>query len=115
MSHVSIGRKAEDAVAYYLQNKGYEIICQNWRTRSCEIDIVAQMDDVLYFVEVKYRQSNQYGTGLDFITPRKLKQMQYAANVWLHHNSWSGEVMLCAAEVSGDNFTVTNFVDSVTT
>ncbi len=101
MSTTSSGREAEQAVADNLVKQGYAILAQNWRTKSCEIDIVAKMNATVYFVEVKYRAKADWGDGLDAITPKKLAQMQYAAEVWVRDNRWEGEVALMAASVSG--------------
>lgn len=103
MSRKSVerGRLAEDAAAAFLQRKGCSIIARNWRTRHCEIDIVAVRDAIVYFCEVKLRSTNKQGHGLDYITPRKLAQMTFAADYWLARTGWSGECQLCAIEVDG--------------
>jgi uncharacterized protein (TIGR00252 family) len=110
MTTFEVGRRAEVAAAEFLKAKDCKIIEQNWRTRFCEIDIVACRGNVVYFVEVKYRRSNAYGSGLEYVTPKKLKQMRFAAESWLHAHAWRGEFQLCAIEVSGENFRVTNAV-----
>lgn len=97
------GRAAESEVAKYLSEQGFKILDQNWRTRTCEIDLVAQKDKVIYFVEVKYRSTIDQGDGFEYITPAKLKQMAYAAEVWVQENNWSGDYRLLAAAVSGEN------------
>ena len=71
----------------------------NWMTPRCEIDIVAQKGKRIYFVEVKYRQQSTYGRGVDYITPRKLKQMAFAAETWVWDNAWDGEYQLSVASV----------------
>jgi ribonuclease HII len=101
------GRKAEEAAADFLTKKGCKIIAQNWRTRWCEIDIVAERHNIAYFCEVKYRQHVRQGGGLEYITPRKLEQMRFAAESWVHAHHWQGEYQLCAIEVSGENFQIT--------
>lgn len=108
------GRQAEMAAAAYLKGQGYSIIDQNWRNRWCEIDIIAQKARVLYLIEVKYRQSEQQGTGLDYITPRKLEQMYRAAIWYVTESGWSGDYSLAAIELTGHDFTVTAFIASVT-
>ena len=47
------GRAGEDRSASYLQDDGYQILFQNWRTRTGEIDIIAFKEPFLVFVEVK--------------------------------------------------------------
>ena len=107
------GRAAEDAAAEYLKRKGYKILAQNWRTRWCEIDIVAERKNVVYFVEVKYRRSSTQGSGLEYITQRKLAQMQFAAESWVHEQAWRGDYRLSAIEVSGQDFAVTAHLEDV--
>lgn len=83
----AVGNRAEEVAAACLTRRGYEVVDRNWRKSQCEIDIVAQKDNRLYFVEVKYRKNNQQGGGLVAITPKKLRQMTFAARVYLH---WHG-------------------------
>lgn len=99
------GNIAEAVVAQKLRSSGYKILDQNWRTKRCEIDIVATKSDKVYFVEVKYRNNSRQGSGVEYITSTKLRQMEYSAQTWVSHNDWSGEAQLVVAEVSGDNFT----------
>ena len=74
----------------------------NWRTRWCEIDIISKKDGVVYFIEVKFRSSNEWGDGFSYLTPKKLKQMRFAAELWLSDNGWSGEAQLIAASVDSN-------------
>lgn len=97
------GRVAETAVAQHLARKSYKILAQNWKTKVCEIDIVARKNDVIYFVEVKYRSDDEQGSGLEHITPRKLSQIKFAVRVWCHNSNWDGNCRLLGAEVSGPN------------
>jgi Holliday junction resolvase-like predicted endonuclease len=101
------GSQAEDAAARYLQRQGCSIVARNWRTRYCEIDIVAQRGTTLYLCEVKYRATSHQGQGMDYITPAKLRRMAFAAEIWMAQTSWQGEHSLCAIEVSGPDFRIT--------
>lgn len=101
MSTTELGRQAEALVASQLTQKGYLVLAQNWRTKRCEIDIVAQKKHTVYFVEVKYRAKADWGDGLDVITDKKLAQMTYAAEVWCAAENWSGDCVLMVASVSG--------------
>ena len=107
MTTLDTGRKAEAAAAEFLQRKGCKITAKNWRTRRCEIDVIAERKGVIYFCEVKYRSSLSQGSGLEYITPKKLSQMQFACEYWVAQNNWQGEYRLCAIEVSGKDFRVT--------
>lgn len=96
----NIGDHGEGLVCDYLKQQGFEIIDRNWRTRYCEIDIIAKKNNRIHFVEVKTRKSELYGSGFEYITPKKLKQMRFAAEFWVHKNDWQGECLLSAASVT---------------
>ena len=113
MTNFAHGREAEQAAAEYLQRQGYEVVAQNWRTRACEIDIVAMKDKTAYCVEVKYRKNNAQGRGLEYITASKQKQMDFAARMWAATNNWQGDITLGAIEVSGPSYDITEFLESI--
>jgi len=100
----AIGQSAEAAVAEHLAQNSYKILARNWKTKICEIDIIARKDDVIYFVEVKYRAGESQGTGFEYIGPKKMQQIGFAARVWCQNNGWEGDYRLLGAEVSGLNF-----------
>ena len=105
--NVAAGRFGEDVAVHYLESSGHKIIARNWKTKWCEIDIVSQLGEVLYFCEVKYRRD---GSGLDAITPKKLRQMRFAAELYLsEHPGFSAK--LAAIAVSPDG--VTDFIDNL--
>ncbi len=110
MSTTTTGRRAETAAARYLESKGYRIVQQNWRTRWCEIDLVATKANIAVLIEVKYRRRSNWGSGLEYITRAKYRQMAYAAEFWMACHDWSGLCHLAAVEVSGPNFQVTAFI-----
>lgn len=113
MKTIEAGRKAEAIAAAFLEQKGCRIVECNWRTRWCEIDIVAERAGVVYLCEVKYRRQDRQGAGLDYVTPKKLHQMQFAAEVWAAKHSWTGDYQLCAIEVSGPAFHITNVIKDI--
>ncbi len=108
------GRRAEQVTAEYLRKHGFTVVSQNWRTRWCEIDLVVQKDRIIYFVEVKYRRTTNFGGGLDYITQRKLAQMHFAAEFWMaRHGSSARDYRLAAAEVTGESYSVTAWLDDL--
>jgi len=79
----AVGLKAESRCAEWLMANGYAVVERNWKTRFCEIDIIARHGDKLVFVEVKHRRQDNQGGGIAAITPLKLRQMQFAARLYL--------------------------------
>jgi Holliday junction resolvase-like predicted endonuclease len=111
-THNTRGAEAEQAVAIYLDKKGYKILDINWKTKWCEIDIVAQKNMVVHFVEVKFRSNPSQGSGYDYINFKKLQQMKRAADSWVLIKGWEGEYVLSAAEVSGVDLEI-DFIDEI--
>ncbi len=109
-----IGNASETAAAEYLQSRGYEIIDRNWRTKFCEIDIVARKDDVYYFVEVKHRKNADSGDGLAAITPKKLAQMKKAAELYGVMNTPNEiEMQLAVIATQGESSAVITRIEFV--
>lgn len=106
MKHNDDGQLAEAKVAEYLEERGYVIRDRNWKTKQCEVDIIAEKNGCVHFVEVKYRTVSSQGDGFEYITPAKLRQMSFAAEYWVAQNRWEGEYVLSAASVSGPTFQI---------
>lgn len=77
-----IGNESEEAAAQELVQRGHELLERNWRTKWCEIDIVSQRKGILYFTEVKHRKTDTAGGGIAAITPKKQRQMEFAARLY---------------------------------
>lgn len=103
MSTTDVGKMAEQAVADDLIRQGYTILGRNWRTKYCEVDIIASRDEVVWFVEVKYRTTALFGDGLEYIGPSKINHLQRAASLWVTQHGYNGEYTLGAVAVGGDN------------
>ena len=102
MQTTQLGDRGEQAVSEELVRLGYEIVDRNWKTKWCEIDIVAQKNNTTYFIEVKYRRSDTQGDGFDYITDQKLHHMQRAAELWVTTYTWHGPYELLGASVIGE-------------
>lgn len=116
MDTTQIGRLAENhAATYLIKNHGYQLLASNWRTRTCEIDLVMTKDRTVYFIEVKYRRYGGSGSGLESITTKKLSQMKQASYEWLKFNPEysSFQKTLSAIELAGSQFNITNFIESI--
>lgn len=65
-NHNRFGEVGEELAVLHLQKGGFSLICTNWRAHRYEIDIIAQRDNVLHFVEVKTRSVRSRGSD-DFL------------------------------------------------
>lgn len=105
ISNYLAGHSAEVRAAEYLKKRGFKIRELNWKTKYCEIDIVSEKDKAIYFIEVKYRRNQNQGFGLDYITPKKLNQMRFAAEMWVSNHGWTGEYQLAAIGIDEKDIT----------
>lgn len=107
------GALAEQKAAAYLSDQQYDILERNWRTKWCEVDLIAVKDGVLHFVESKYRANGLFGDGLAYVTPHKQKQMRFAAELYIAQKGWQGNAVLSAIEVSGTGFSVSRWIPDI--
>lgn len=102
-----IGDESESAAVAELVRRGYAIVERNWKTKWCEIDIIAKRNNTYYFVEVKHRKTDNSGGGLEAITAAKLRQMSFAAELFVHARKLgSHDRQLMAVSTSGTPPTV---------
>lgn len=73
----------EKVAAEFLVQKGLTIIGKNVRTSYGEIDLIAQENNTIVFVEVKTRTSGEYGPPETGITPQKQIHMVNAAQAYI--------------------------------
>lgn len=86
------GQIGENAAADVLRAKGYRILRQNYRCRYGEIDIIAERGGDVSFVEVKTRQSLNYGRPCEAVTVEKRGHMRRAAHCYLEEMKEKGFV-----------------------
>jgi len=84
--HNDFGKLGEEIAANYLEGKGYEIVERNWRNTHKEIDIIAKDGETLVMVEVKTRQTDEYGNPDIAVTKKKQRLLIAAANAYLFKN-----------------------------
>ncbi len=108
LSTTSRGRHAENLIAEFLAQHQHQIIAQNYKTKSYEIDLISTLDDKIYFTEVKYRKNTTHGSSLEQITNHKLVQMHYAAEKFLsiHPEFQSYQPLLATASVEDSNYKI---------
>ena len=85
----AFGKLGEGAAANFLEAAGYTIVARNFRIRSAEIDIIAQIDNVIVFVEVKARSSTRHGLPSEAVNLRKQRKIIEAAGVFLQEEKFS--------------------------
>ena len=109
------GTKGEDLAVAYLRKKGYRILDRNYRFERGEIDIVAEDNDALVFVEVKARRSKAFGDPEDAVTESKQRQIKNVAEGYLfEHNIDDKECRfdVIAIDFEGNRTTIRHLEDA---
>ena len=93
-----IGALGEKIAAEYLTSLGYMIRERNFRSREGEIDIIAEKDDFLVFIEVRTRTSTSYGTPEESVTAKKKERLIALAEAYIEDrddlpSSWRIDVV----------------------
>ena len=79
----SLGEKGEDLASHYLRKKGYKVIARNYTTHLGEIDIIAEKNNVVVFVEVKTRSNINFGYPFEAVNQRKKQKLKKVALLYL--------------------------------
>lgn len=84
------GKGAEEIAEKYLVEKGFKIIERNYFFDRGEIDLIANDNGIIVFIEVKSRKSVEYGEPEDSITIGKRRQIRKVAEGYLYEKNISG-------------------------
>lgn len=114
MSHnQSVGKKGEIIAIDYLKAKGYELICANYRAGRGEIDIIAVIEDILVFVEVKTRTNLHFGFPELAVTQKKTDKLMETAEAYIAQTNWAGPIRFDIISIDlQKQYTVTHFEDA---
>jgi putative endonuclease len=101
------GAYGERVAAAYLRPRGYRLLYRNYRTERGEIDLICRHGAILVFVEVRTRDSTDFGRPAETIDTAKQDALRYAAQRYrallgrddIHYRFDAVEVMLVGGEV----------------
>lgn len=77
------GSQGERIGEEYLKSHGYQILERNARSPFGEIDLIAQHENILVFVEIKTRSDNTFGFPEESVDRRKRNQLIRLASWYL--------------------------------
>lgn len=86
MDKKSLGNKGEEFAAEYYKKLGFSITAMNFSCRGGEIDIIAENQEYIIFVEVKTRSADSYYTPAEAVDFKKQKRLSVAAFKYLSEN-----------------------------
>ena len=89
----------------YLRGKGYSVLCANYRSKSGEIDLVAEKDGVICFVEVKTRSEGQFFSPAEAVDSAKEENIKNTASAFMSQLKRTDKIRFDIIEVILDNKT----------
>lgn len=101
----TLGKQGEDAACRWLEAKGYRIVARNWLCALGEIDIIAQIDTLWVFVEVRTRRGSIDEAMSSIGTVKRQRMIHaahaYAATLTERDPVWRVDVVAVAAQRDG--------------
>ena len=115
-THKQTGNAGEAHARDYLETQGYVILEMNWRCKAGEIDIIAQQDNTIVFIEVKTRRGT-LSEAFAQITPAKRRKLIRSTNFYLnehklHNRLWRIDAIAIALK-QGDEPTIQHVEDAL--
>ncbi|MEQ6121400.1 YraN family protein [Reichenbachiella sp. MALMAid0571] len=99
----SLGLRAEDRACVFLNAQGFEIVERNYRYKRGEIDIIASNQEMMIFVEVKYRSNLSYGNPEDFVSENQKRLVIESADNFLHNINWKKNIRFDIIAINSDS------------
>lgn len=82
-----LGQTGEDLAAAYLKKSGYRILARNWKSGRLEVDLIAENNNYLVFIEVKTRSADFKVHPADSISREKQRSLILAADNYIKWNN----------------------------
>ena len=114
MTKHALGMEGQSVARQFLEKNGYTVLFENYRLRSCEIDIIARHGDFTVFIEVKFRKGLLYGLPRESVSRLKQKRIIKAAMHYITAKQPESEFRFDVVEVleKGGKTYVNHIVDA---
>ena len=79
-----LGKRGENQAVRYLKHSGYKILKRGYKNPFGEVDIIASKEDVIAFIEVKTRLSENYGSPSEAVDSKRREKYIQAAKYYFY-------------------------------
>ena len=86
----TLGLAGERVAARWLRRAGWRVVAHRFRSGRRDIDLVAEREGVVAFVEVKTRRGDRFGDPVEAVDWRKQRQIVRCAAAWLDRRGEPG-------------------------
>ena len=87
-SNIEFGRWGEEKAKFYVKENGYKIIEENFRISRGEIDLIAEKENTIIFIEVKTRKNSFFGPPQSAVNWKKQNKIKKIARCFLVNNNY---------------------------
>lgn len=102
--HLETGKLGEEVAKKYLEENGYKILEQNYKTKYAEIDLIGEKNKEMVFFEVRTKRGENFGTPEDTLKNKKLRKLWMNAQSYSAFKKWQGPYRIDAVcVVFGEN------------
>ncbi len=77
-----LGRVGEAIAARWLRRRGWRLVAERFRSGHRDLDLIAERDGTVAFVEVKTRRRTGFGDPIEAVSWRKRRELIRSAMVW---------------------------------
>ncbi len=82
----ALGEEGERIAAMWLTQRGWRILDRRFRNGHRDLDLVAEREGLVAFVEVKTRRGRDFGHPVEAVNWRKQRELVRSAAVWIARN-----------------------------
>jgi putative endonuclease len=82
----AFGEVGERVAERWLRRKGWRIVQRRFRNGRRDIDLVAERDGTVAFVEVKARRGVEFGHPVEAVNWRKQRELTRSAHIWIERH-----------------------------
>ena len=79
----AFGELGERIAERWLRRQGWRIVQRRFRSGHRDIDLVAERDGLVAFVEVKARRGQRFGDPVEAVNWKKQRELGRSARIWI--------------------------------
>ena len=87
----ALGELGERVAARWLVRRGWRVLAWRFRSGHRDVDLVAERDGTVAFVEVKTRRGERFGGPVGAVGWRKQRELTRSASVWMDRHGEAGQ------------------------
>ena len=85
------GREGEVVAERWLRRRGWRVLHRRFRSGHRDIDLIAERDGTVAFVEVKARHGGWFGGPVEAVNWKERRELARSASVWIDRHGRAGE------------------------